>query len=82
MKGRGLTFPAANNPADVLNINQTHSLISWVYDWGLDAPAYLADSGIEYVPMQWGAGNIENLAASVKAQGSKVILVSARLPIV
>lgn len=71
---RGLSFPAANNPADVLNINQTRSQISWVYDWGLNVPTYLAESNLEYVPMQWGAGNIENLAATLEKQGSKIVL--------
>lgn len=45
---RGIGYPAANNPADVKNFNQSQSQISWVYDWGLDAPQYLADSGGEF----------------------------------
>ncbi|KAF8176998.1 hypothetical protein BJ912DRAFT_1024259 [Pholiota molesta] len=31
-------------------------------------------SGIPYIPMQWGAGGIENFASQVKAQGAKTIL--------
>ena len=73
---RGLTFPATDNAADLLNINQTHSQISWVYDWGLNIPSYLATSNLEYVPMQWGGGNIQNLSSTLQAQGSKTVLVS------
>jgi len=71
---RGLTFPAVNNPADLLNINQSHSQISWVYDWGLSIPPYIATSNLEYVPMQWGAGNIENLSSTLQQQQSKIVL--------
>ncbi|KAF9049468.1 hypothetical protein BDZ89DRAFT_1032946 [Hymenopellis radicata] len=71
---RGLSFPAANNPADVLNINQTRSVVSWTYDWSITPPDYLADTGIEYVPMQWGAGNIENLASIMAKTGAKTLL--------
>ncbi|KAG7088283.1 hypothetical protein E1B28_012296 [Marasmius oreades] len=71
---RGLSFASVDNTADVLNFNQTASEISWIYDWGTPVPPYLASSGVEYIPMQWGAGNIENLSTTVKAQGSKVIL--------
>ncbi|GAW00151.1 glycoside hydrolase family 128 protein [Lentinula edodes] len=52
----------------------TKSVISWQYDWGLTPPTNLAQSGIEYVPMQWGSGGIENLSAAVKAQGTNVLL--------
>ncbi|KAJ7600826.1 glycosyl hydrolase catalytic core-domain-containing protein [Mycena floridula] len=71
---RGISFPATNNPADLLNVNQTHSQISWVYDWGLDIPAPLLTSNLEYIPMQYGLGNIENLAASLQAHGAKTVL--------
>lgn len=73
---RGLTYPSTNNPQDVLNINQTHSLISWVYDWGLIEPPYLAASSLEYIPMQWGSGNIENLASALTNQSAKIVLVN------
>lgn len=72
---RGLSFPAANNPADVLNINQTRSVVSWTYDWSITPPDYLADTGVEYVPMQWGAGNIESLASIMSKTGAKTLLV-------
>ncbi|KAF8919072.1 glycosyl hydrolase catalytic core-domain-containing protein [Mucidula mucida] len=71
---RGLSFPAANNPADVLNINQTRSVVSWTYDWSITPPDYLADTGVEYVPMQWGAGNIESLASIMSKTGAKTLL--------
>ena len=74
---RGLGYIATNNPQDVRNFNQSQSQISWVYDWGLDRPDYLTNISVEYIPMQWGSGNIENLAASVKSQGAKTVLVCA-----
>ncbi|EGO21603.1 hypothetical protein SERLADRAFT_372243 [Serpula lacrymans var. lacrymans S7.9] len=48
--------------------------VSWVYDWGVTAPSYLADSGITYIPMQWGASGVETFASAVTAQGAKTIL--------
>jgi hypothetical protein len=72
---RGLAFSAAETPGDLVNANQTKSQISWQYDWGTTPPNYLAVSNIEYVPMQWGAANIEGFADAVKRQGSKTILV-------
>lgn len=72
---RGLSYPDSDNIADILNINQTNSLISWQYDWGLTPPANLAESGVQYVPMQWGSGGIENLSATLSAQKADVLLV-------
>lgn len=72
---RGLAFAAGDTPGDLNNANQTKSLISWQYDWGLTPPAYIASSGIEYIPMQWGSGKIELFSDAVKAQGAKTILV-------
>jgi len=71
---RGLSYPDSDNIADILNINQTNSLISWQYDWGLTPPANLAESGVQYVPMQWGSGGIENLSATLSAQKADVLL--------
>ncbi|KAJ7095733.1 hypothetical protein B0H15DRAFT_68614 [Mycena belliarum] len=70
---RGLAF-AADNGTDISRANQTTGVVSWVYNWGLIPPDYLASSGIEYMPMQWGAAGIENLAVTVKGLGSKTIL--------
>ncbi|KAG7440823.1 uncharacterized protein BT62DRAFT_909672 [Guyanagaster necrorhizus] len=71
---RGLTFPSTNNPQDVLNINQTKGVVSWIYDWALTPPTYLINTSLEYIPMQWGSGNIENLAAAVKSQNATTLL--------
>jgi hypothetical protein len=30
---------------------------------------------VDYIPMQWGSGNIESLDSQVKAQGAKTLLV-------
>lgn len=73
---RGLSYPDSDNIADILNINQTNSLISWQYDWGITPPPNLAQSGVQYVPMQWGSGGIENLSDAVTAQGAQILLVS------
>lgn len=75
---RGIAYPAVNNPEDVLNINQTRSVVSWVYDWAVSPPDYLENTGIGYVPMQWGEGNIENLASIIEETGAKTLLVRCR----
>ncbi|THV03872.1 hypothetical protein K435DRAFT_240184 [Dendrothele bispora CBS 962.96] len=71
---RGVSFPSSNNQADIQNLNQTKSEISWQYDWGIYPAPFLAESGIEYVPMQWGAGGIENLSNAMASQQSKHLL--------
>jgi len=70
---RGLAF-AADNGTDITQANQTASVASWVYNWGINPPSDLSDSGIEYIPMQWGAAEIENLAVTVKGLGATTIL--------
>ncbi|KAJ7781766.1 glycosyl hydrolase catalytic core-domain-containing protein [Mycena maculata] len=52
----------------------TPPVVSWVYNWGLVPPDYLADSGIEFIPMQWGAADIETLAVTVKGLGATTLL--------
>ncbi|KAL0581171.1 hypothetical protein V5O48_000861 [Marasmius crinis-equi] len=71
---RGISFISVDNEPDVMNLNQSSSEISWIYDWATPVTPNLASTGIEFVPMQWGAGNIENLSTIIKAQGSKVLL--------
>jgi len=71
---RGLAFSAPDTPGDLVNANQSHSQITWQYDWGQTAPDYLAVSNIEYIPMQWGSVNIEVFQDAVKRQGAKTIL--------
>ncbi|KAJ2930622.1 hypothetical protein H1R20_g6470, partial [Candolleomyces eurysporus] len=70
---RGLAF-AAELPGDILNVNQTASVISWQYDWANLPPAYLATSNIKYIPMQWGSGSIDRFVDAVRAQGADTIL--------
>lgn len=72
---RGLTFAEGDNPGDIKKANQTGSVISWQYDWGVAAPDYLAKSTITYIPMIWGTNGIETFAARVKSSGAKTILV-------
>lgn len=70
---RGLGFAAA--PDDILNANQSASVISWQYNWDSMPPAYLATSNIEYIPMQWGSSGIQTFSEDVQAQGANTILV-------
>lgn len=72
---RGLAFAAGDTPSDILNANQTQSVVSWQYDWSNSPPEYLKESDIEYVAMQWGSGDIENLMGKVQSSGAKVVLV-------
>jgi hypothetical protein len=72
---RGLAFAAGDTPGDLNNANQTRSVITWIYDWDRSPAPYLVESHIEYVPMQWGAQNIETFGDVVKSQGAKAILV-------
>ncbi|KAH7929787.1 hypothetical protein BV22DRAFT_1001982 [Leucogyrophana mollusca] len=69
---RGLAFADSADPTDIAVAENTQ--VSWVYDWGTTAPSYLADSGITYIPMQWGASGVETFAATVQAAGAKTIL--------
>ncbi|KAF8640678.1 hypothetical protein AX17_000334 [Amanita inopinata Kibby_2008] len=73
-KKRGLAFAAGEAPDDILNANQTGSLISWQYNWASVPPSYLATSNIPYVPMQWGSSNIENISNHIQAQGADTVL--------
>lgn len=69
---RGIGFAGMAN--DILNANQSASVISWQYNWANVAPDYLATSNIPYVPMQWGSAGIQDFADTVKAQGADIIL--------
>ncbi|CAK5284069.1 unnamed protein product [Mycena citricolor] len=70
---RGVAY-AATNGTDIKQANLTASVVSWVYNWGLVPPSNLEQSGLEYIPMQWGAANIENLQVTVKGLGAKTVL--------
>ncbi|KIM47691.1 glycoside hydrolase family 128 protein [Hebeloma cylindrosporum] len=70
---RGIGY-AGDLPGDIINANQTKSLISWQYNWANIPPDYLATSNVTYIPMQWGAANVDTFADDVKAQGASTIL--------
>ncbi|PPQ69439.1 hypothetical protein CVT25_004831 [Psilocybe cyanescens] len=70
---RGLGY-AGSVPGDVINANQSNSVLSWEYNWSNLPPDYLATSNIPYVPMQWGSVGADSFADDVKAQGAKTIL--------
>jgi hypothetical protein len=69
---RGLGFTAT--PDDIINANQSASVISWQYNWGSIPPAYLATSNIEYIPMQWGSSGIQAFSDDVQIQEADTIL--------
>lgn len=70
---RGLGFAAT--PNDIINANQSASVISWQYNWASMPPAYLATSNVKYIPMQWGSSGIQAFSDDVRAQEADVILV-------
>ena len=70
---RGLGFSAM--PDDIINANQSASVVSWQYNWAILPPAYLATSNIEYIPMQWGSSGIQAFSDNVQAQEAHTILV-------
>lgn len=74
---RGICFADNSNTGDISKADQTSGVISWVYDWGTSAPSYLASSGLQYVPMQWGASGANSFAATIESGGAKTILVSS-----
>ncbi|KAF9011151.1 hypothetical protein BDQ17DRAFT_1233957 [Cyathus striatus] len=73
---RGLAFADGDTPGDLINANQSQSVISWQYNWATLPPDYLATSNIKYIPMQWGSGAADQFQGSVKAQGADTVLVS------
>lgn len=74
---RGLAFAAGDTPGDLVNANQSDSVITWQYNWASLPPIYLATSvsGLQYIPMQWGPADIQTFADDVATQGADTILV-------
>lgn len=72
---RGLAYAESSITNDIQLAAQSNSVISWQYNWGTSPPDYLQQSGIPYIPMQWGANGVENFAAAVLASGAKTIFV-------
>jgi Glycosyl hydrolase catalytic core len=70
---RGLGFTAT--PDDIINANQSASVISWLYNWASMPPAYLATSNIKYIPMQWGSSGIPTFSDDVQVQEADAVLV-------
>ena len=70
---RGLGFSAT--PDDIINANQSASVISWQYNWASMPPTYLATSNVKSIPMQWGSSGIQAFSDDVRAQEADVILV-------
>ncbi|KAF8963957.1 glycosyl hydrolase catalytic core-domain-containing protein [Flammula alnicola] len=70
---RGIGY-AGDVPGDIINANQTNSVISWQYNWANIPPDYLATSNIPYIPMQWGGVGADSFPSDVQAQGATTIL--------
>jgi hypothetical protein len=73
---RGLGFAAT--PDDIINANQSASVISWQYNWASMPPDYLATSNVKYIPMQWGSSGIQAFSDDVQAQEADAVLVRQR----
>ncbi|KAH7889902.1 hypothetical protein F5I97DRAFT_608395 [Phlebopus sp. FC_14] len=69
---RGLAFADSSNSGDISVAENTQ--VYWVYDWGTTVPDVLANSGLRYIPMQWGIDGVESFAAMVEVQGSMAVL--------
>lgn len=79
---RGLAFAAGDTPGDLINANQSDSVITWQYNWASLPPIYLASSvsSLKYIPMQWGSAGVQSFADDVATQGADTILVCALTP--
>jgi len=79
-----LSSPAlASNPKRGIAFSETNgddvgkaqnSQISWVYVWRSSPPAFLQNSGLEFVPMQWGSSGVDQFQSIVTGLGAKTIL--------
>ncbi|KAJ7099701.1 hypothetical protein C8R44DRAFT_747630 [Mycena epipterygia] len=47
---------------------------SWFYNWAPTPPASLPAVNLDFIPMQWGSGDIEGFADTVRAGGWSTIL--------
>src|ERR1700742_2712889 len=69
---RGLCF-AQSDGTDIAEAENAQT--SWVYNWGTTPPDYLENTGMTYIPMQWGASGASDFQSAVLAQGANTILV-------
>jgi hypothetical protein len=70
---RGIAFAESNGN----DIGRTaNSQISWVYAWEASPPDFLRNSGLQFIPMQWGSAGADQFASIVNGLGAKTILVS------
>jgi hypothetical protein len=70
---RGIAFAESNGN----DIGKTaNSQISWVYAWEASPQAFLKNSGLEFIPMQWGSAGADQFVSIVKGLGAKTVLVS------
>jgi len=69
---RGLGWANSKNPQDMNHFNAT-GVVTWAYNWS-PHPDDLSTSGVEFIPMQWGAENIEKFSDAVASTKAKAIL--------
>jgi len=68
---RGIAFAESNGN----DIGKTaNSQISWVYGWEASPPDFLRNSGLQFIPMQWGSGGADQFQSIVQGLGAKTIL--------
>jgi len=68
----GLAWPT-NNIDSISLFTQPNSQIEWIYNWSPYEPEG-GTFGLEFVPMQWGSGGIENLKSIISSQQNSILL--------
>jgi len=68
---RGLCF-AQSNGNDISQAENSRT--SWIYNWGTSPPSYLQNTGMTYIPMQWGTAGADSFQSTVLSQGAKTVL--------
>ena len=69
---RGLAWPREGKQEDVLPFTKPGSKISWLYNWSPHGTKN-AES-LQFVPMQWNAGGIDELQRNVKRDNAQTLL--------
>ena len=68
---RGLCWPVENKKDDPSRFAQSGSKVSWYYNW---SPHPTKGAEGQFVPMQWNAGGIKELAENVKRTNANTIM--------
>ncbi|GJJ10564.1 hypothetical protein Clacol_004791 [Clathrus columnatus] len=70
---RGLAWESQAVASDFSSFNDNSSILSWAYNWSPE-PGVLAESSLEFVPMQWNHVNIEMLSTRLSDIKSNTVL--------